>query len=121
MSKLERVKELLNERSANYEVVSDTCVDVTEDAQIVEYRKGVFGVQMRNLTPEQAVEATLGRGTCHIETEESGFLTFMNVQREHTCGHCGTAFSLWYYTEDGDECDEKPRFCPRCGREVVDE
>lgn len=66
-------------------------------------------------TPEQAIEATLGRGTCKVDTEES---LFLDIQRWHICGCCGTGFSLWYYTEDGDECEETPHYCPNCGRKV---
>lgn len=69
-----------------------------------------------HFTPEQAIEATLGRGTCKVDTEES---LFLNIQRWHICGCCGTGFSLWYYTEDGDECEETPHYCPNCGRRVV--
>lgn len=58
-----------------------------------------------HLTPEQAIEATLGPGTCHDtwDTDLTGRLRFQ-------CSECG-AVSL----------EIVPRFCPNCGRRVVDE
>ena len=55
---------------------------------------------VENATPEQAVEATLGRGTCRqIETEE-GFIV---------CSECGAPQSE----------DYKVYYCWCCGRKVV--
>lgn len=54
-----------------------------------------------HLTPEQAIAATIGEGTCH-DTEENPVY--------FTCSECG-----------GVECESLPRFCPSCGRKVVDE
>lgn len=54
------LREKLTERGIEWISVSDTCTDISDNAQIVEYKPGVFGVQMRNLTSEQAIAATLG-------------------------------------------------------------
>ena len=56
-----------------------------------------------HLTPEQAIDATLGRGTCHDtwDTELTGRLRFK-------CSECGAV-----------PLEITPRFCPACGREVV--
>ena len=56
--------------------------------------------------------------TCRIDTEESPFL---NIQRWHTCGNCGTGFSCWQYTEDGDEFEVEPTCCPNCGARVKED
>ena len=55
-------------------------------------------------TPEQAIEVTLGRGTCHDiwDIELTGRLRFQ-------CSEC-----------KGVSLDIAPRFCPVCGRKVVD-
>ena len=64
------------------------------------------------LTPEQAIEVTLGRGTCHVEGYDDGEDEILDgtwVYREPTwhlsCGHevHGT---------------HRPCFCPRCGRRI---
>lgn len=60
------------------------------------------------VTPEQAIEATLERGTCR-DTGES---------RWFRCSKCGFGFSDWYLDDESDS-DEQPRYCPNCGRKVV--
>ena len=56
-----------------------------------------------NLTPEQAIDATLGRGTCRIGRGTRGL---MHV----TTGHC---------SECGAEVVKPARYCANCGRRVV--
>lgn len=58
------------------------------------------------LTPEQAVEATLGRGTCEVEGSID-YGEFGCWQYDLSCG-CRI---LW-------PDSEPPTFCPECGREV---
>ena len=64
-----------------------------------------------HLTPEQAIEATLGRGTC----KDIGSAVF-------ECSECGCKLDL-----DDVECEPTmwvdgvatvPLFCPNCGRKV---
>lgn len=52
--------------------------------------------------PAQAVEATMGRGECHMETAEG-------CQNWNSCSVCHAD----YYT------DQKINYCPNCGRRVV--
>ena len=56
------------------------------------------------LTPAQAIAATIGRGTCHMETDDS-------CQNWNSCSECGAD----YYT------DQPINYCPNCGRRVVDQ
>ena len=55
------------------------------------------------MTPEQAIEATLGRGTCKSVDKTDPAVWFV-------CSECG-------YGRDGIEF--VPRYCPKCGRRVV--
>lgn len=67
------------------------------------------------LTPEQAIAATLGTGTCKlIETEH---------EQEMADEFGNGTFSYWAYdcSECGHENAEYGRFCAGCGRKVVDE
>lgn len=73
-----------------------------------------------DLTPTQAVEATLGRGTCH-DTQED--------EERFCCSVCGSrshiATEYRKFDEYGNKSEhflfvDNPRFCPSCGREVVD-
>lgn len=59
-----------------------------------------------DLTPEQAVAATLGPGTCGMQRFESG----TNMTRYGwRCTECGMA-SIGF---------GRPRYCPNCGRRCV--
>ena len=58
------------------------------------------------MTPEQAVEATLGRGECHEVIVDEYW---------RGCGNCGY---VWEYMYGIGKCT-RPNFCPRCGAKVV--
>ena len=70
------------------------------------------------ITPEQAVEATLGRGTCH----DLGGIG-ANGEQVFNCSECHCVLSL--YDRDGSNnlCTsfifDYPRYCPECGKRVV--
>lgn len=66
---------------------------------------------VEGITPEQAIEATLGRETCHlIDTQfPTGDDSYFKA-----CSGCG----FWIYNRYNWE---DTRFCPHCGRKVVDE
>lgn len=61
---------------------------------------GLLAVVENDVTPEQAVEATLGRGTCHV------FLDGNENYKAYRCDACGMQAVQW-----GD-------YCPSCGRRV---
>lgn len=76
--------------------------------------------QFDGLTPEQAIAATLGRGTC-------------TVTHDFNCSNCGKQIGAvrnceMYETCDGQQawksldhkvCDV-PNYCPNCGAKVVE-
>ena len=64
-------------------------------------------VNILSVTPEQAIAATLGRGTCHIT--DNGPWGYPYV-----CSECSASF-------DPDVNGGDFNFCPNCGRKVVDE
>lgn len=66
-------------------------------------------VKRYNLTPEQAIAATLGRGTCQIETTEN----WLPAERYHRCKECGAFFAVLDASHD-----IPPRCCPNCGRRI---
>lgn len=78
---------------------------------------GMLSVQA-NLTPAQAIEATLGRGTCRnliahmqgqmpmLHCEECGCTTTLNVPSDGA-GYIGETAMDW------------PLYCANCGRRVV--
>lgn len=74
-----------------------------------------YGINVTNyrkpLTPKQVVVATLGRGKCQIETTEN----WLPAERYHRCKGCGAFFAVLDASHD-----IPPRYCPNCGRKVVD-
>lgn len=66
------------------------------------------------VTPEQAVEATLGAGTCHDVGDPSDFC----------CSECGvrmftdTNDTYTMIASDGRTIIKHPNYCPNCGRKV---
>ena len=68
------------------------------------------GLVLYDLTPAQAVEATLGRGTCTVVSKlliEGEYVPSSYYEFEMECG-------------EGFKWDESipPRCCPNCGRKV---
>lgn len=63
-----------------------------------------------HLTPKQAIDATLGRGTCHAVFEVDAMSEDDRVG-EFVCSECGETF--------GDGRDQRPNYCPNCGRRCV--
>ena len=113
MSATDELRRLLDERGVEYTVVP-------EDAYSREYIK--IGnieiltndrdeVAVYNITPEQAVDATLGRGTCSMGIER----TFERIDgdEEHLleCSECGSR--RWWLAH------MMPSYCPNCGRKVI--
>ena len=67
-----------------------------------------------HLTPEQAVEATLGRGTCKNVSDFPKY--------EFVCSACGGKLDILDEFDNPtmlhDDNSIGPRFCPSCGRKV---
>ena len=59
-----------------------------------------------NLTPEQAIAATLGRGTCR------------ETVIDHYWRGCGSCGYIWEFMYGIGKC-ERPCYCPNCGRRCV--
>ena len=81
---------------------------------------GGLNVHICGFTPEQAIAATLGAGTCK---------DVCSGVSEFTCSACGFNCDLtsWISLFDGDDGRHRhhhhgtPHYCPNCGRKVVDE
>ena len=114
MTATECLRELLDERKAFWIAIDgqedglkSTCWKSGEDQEgYCYYNEDAFGVValvVSQLTPEQAIAATLGAGTCHeVEDEDTGFIV---------CSECGAVHDENYTSY----------YCWCCGKKVVDE
>lgn len=111
-SAIERTQELLNERGVKH-VGDGGMTRWTNESGCVcraYSRPGHLTVDVAILgtTPEQAIAATLGRGTCHN--------TDIGTEGYFKCSECGTSCSVdWEESGWGE-----PKFCPNCGRRIVE-
>ena len=116
MSATDELRRLLDERGVEW----DNCVGpfpqtaFSVNGVVWQVKELVAGldVSTRYLTPEQAVEATLGSGECTVVSKlliEGEYVPSSYYEFEMECG-------------EGFKWDESipPRFCPNCGRKVVD-
>jgi len=77
---------------------------------------GLLSVEIHrymHLAPAQAVEATLGRETCHMTLRDD--IYGHAYQDVYECSECGEQVIRETYMGKS----EPPKFCPNCGREVA--
>ena len=111
MSATEELRRLLDERGAEWDYgitgATTTRFDVNGvDLTFTPMRDGL--VCSTILTPEQAIAATMGRGTCRRVRGRKSYRAYGGYRIE--CSACGYGLA-----------DKRYHFCPNCGRKVVDE
>ena len=120
MTATEELSRMLDERGKEHRVwPSGLVIWHDEGSWVYEYSPpkgdgdywgGILHATLRHCTPEQAVEATLGRGTCHNAARS--YLDFL-------CSECGF---VHYHSDENDSGDGNEwHYCPSCGAEVVNE
>lgn len=117
MSATDELRRLLDERGVEWRggLPTETMVEADGlDLLYVTLPDGRVRAFIRNyLTPEQAVDATLGRGTCEVVSsirhDYEGGYGGTEYEHELSCGH-----KTWWADDD------PPEWCPYCGRKVVD-
>ena len=109
-SATERLRALLDERGVEYRVsATGYSIDIGPSMTAYANRTDTtLDVSLRGLTPEQAVAATLGPGTCHID-----LVGYTEREDRFQCRSCDWSMSVKRGTW--------PRFnyCPNCGKRVV--
>lgn len=111
MTATDILRRLLDERGVEWRVgdYPTTCT-VWESGGIVWYglwRDGCIELIAWQVTPEQAIDATLGRGTCH------------ETIIDHYWRGCGSCGYIWEFMYGIGKC-ERPHYCPNCGARVVE-
>ena len=116
MTATEELRSMLDERGVEWWDSSDDNVLHTTwndmNCWFNEFPDGwtAWGMAKRG-TPEQAIAATLGAGTCHATSNPP-------VPKHWTgCSNCGSVWDFFY-----NICGYMgpPNFCPKCGAKVVD-
>lgn len=106
MTATDELRRLLDERRVKYEGDKDVTRFFGHDGFEVVMQEDVDGkldcLTPLYLTPAQAVEATLGRGTCH---ECAG------MEDMFECSACGMRYEGW-------ALKRWARYCPNCGRRI---
>ena len=106
---------LLDERGEHY-VHDGHCVTwryYTDPHTATESMDGTLIVT--GLTPEQAIAATLGSGTCNLKDTTSP--TNDDYWNSAMCSECGAEFTCAIFGADMNAPDAF--YCPNCGRKVV--
>lgn len=110
MTATDELRRLLDERGVEWVASgTDTCW-TSADGYPMRAWDTTNGTHMRvaDLTPEQAVEATLGRGTCHVERMPKD--QNLRCRSWLACSECGWGLPTLM----------PANYCPNCGRKVVD-
>lgn len=107
MTATEELRRLLDERGVEYS--REGCETFFKNYHIWAIDKKRLCLSMTNLTPEQAVAATLGPGTCRNNAPT--YLDFL-------CSECGF---VHYHSDANDTKDGNGwGYCPNCGARVVE-
>ena len=123
-SATDELRRLLDERGVEWEAAADAPDSLTTWAtgsdtarwcadELINDRFDLYAYDVdedvSGLTPEQAIDATLGRGTCHID-----LVGYDEREDRFQCRSCDWSMSVRRGTW--------PRFnyCPNCGRRVIE-
>ena len=126
MSAIEELRRLLDERGVKYWDMKTRGIwfGINADGSDHSYEaydqtNSLIEIAAFDLTPEQAIAATLGRGECHADETETIYASRYDSNgwtNYHIhiieCSECGRTYEhVWGAYE----------YCPHCGRKVVDE
>ena len=123
MSATEQLRKMLDERGVEWKSgeARPLLTQIRQDGHTIKFhawQPGTLKVSMFNLTPEQAISATVGAGTC--EADETELIPFVHADGDISkvdyihvmeCTECGHT----YEHVNGDY-----EYCPRCGRKRRD-
>ena len=128
MSTTNELRRLLDERGVEWKEYkfnpwTDTTawdIDTSDprygvEAGFEEFDDGVTLLRFWNATPEQAIAATLGSGTCHKLPSSGETRCFVSRNG------CEKEFGYWKCSNCGTECFEGAKYCMNCGAKAVDE
>lgn len=121
MTATERLRALLDERGAEWKGGRNHANYTSWDAsdwrmsaeELADGTLFMRAYSVKHLSPEQAVAATLGRGTCEVEGFDDGMDEGMDGE------WFALAPATWFLSCDHEVYgSERPHYCPVCGRKV---
>ena len=111
----DELRRMLDENSVSYESGGDWFTTWSSNGTVFweasEYM-GYIEITGTHLTPTQAIEATLGRGTCKMVVDNHHRVDKITTTWGCVCSACG---SFHKYSRG-----EGWKYCPTCGAKVVD-
>ena len=122
MTATDELRRLLDERGVEWWQSANTlgCVFTRWHSplfgdEVVAMENGKEGLVLFDhfMTPEQAIDATLGRGTCHAVISDNLAESEGTGDAWADCSECGHL--LFVLT---DPNSQPPNYCPNCGRRV---
>ena len=118
MTATDELRRMLDERGVEWRggLPTETMVEADGlDLLYVALPDGRVRAFIRNyLTPEQAIEATLGRGTCHPVASDNLTESEGTGDAWADCSECGHLLCVLT-----DPSSQMPNYCPNCGARVV--
>lgn len=119
MSAIDDLRRLLDERGVAYEIVPEDMYGTREFIRVGSIEiltNDCDEVAVYYLTPEQAIEAALGRETCEILGYDDGYDESIDGEMYQY------ADPRYFLSCEHEACGSiTPNYCPVCGRKVVDE
>ncbi len=121
MSATDELREMLDERGVEWfeSITRKGLTWICQDGKTIRFhpwQHNTLKVSMFDLTPEQAVAATLGAETCRRLPADNYDVTCIVRGRGYEM-----EFGYWKCSECGTNCFEGARYCMSCGKKVVDE
>lgn len=126
MTATDRLRALLDERGVEWETwcpmdgATSTYVEHNGEAWRFDYDEHfdqLVIVPLSGYTPEQAVEATLGRGTCSIVKTWSD--SDYDEDWRYRCSGCGCFIPVNERDPETGDVISAANYCPNCGAKVV--
>ena len=116
-SATDELRRLLDERGVEYRAsATGYSIDIGPNVTAYANRTDTtLDVSLRGFTPEQAVEATLGRGTCEVIGFDNGYDEGLDGE------WFALAPATWFLSCDHEAHGQRPSYCPVCGRKVKEE